>query len=287
MAGSFPKISIVTPSYNQGQYLEDTILSVISQGYPNLEYIIIDGGSTDESVDIIKKYESHLSYWVSEPDAGLYFALQKGFEKSTGEIMAWINSDDMYHKKSLFVVAEVFEKFPHIRWVMGSNTFYDETGHPFVYEEDPGQQQWSKLRMYLNQGKYIQQESVFWKRDLWQDSGAHLNTSYNLAADFELWMRFFRNDQLYTLSYILGGFRLRRENQKSLTQKSGYIQELHAILHKEHQRDRIPLVRYRILLWLSKLIPSKKWKRRITSTLLKLPGKITYDRIQGMAFSKR
>ena len=79
MTKSLPKISIVTPSYNQGQYLEDTILSVISQGYPNLEYVIIDGGSTDNSVEIIKKYEEHLTYWVSEPDNGMYDAINKGF----------------------------------------------------------------------------------------------------------------------------------------------------------------------------------------------------------------
>ncbi len=94
---NYPKISIVTPSFNHAQFLEETILSVITQNYPNLEYVIIDGGSTDGSVDIIKKYEKHLTYWVSEPDNGHGDALNKGFAKSTGEIMAWINSDDKYY----------------------------------------------------------------------------------------------------------------------------------------------------------------------------------------------
>ena len=98
---NFPKITIVTPSFNQGQYLEETILSVINQNYPNLEYIIIDGGSSDNSVEIIKKYEKHLAYWVSESDEGVCYAIQKGFQKSTGDLMAWINSDDMFHKKSI------------------------------------------------------------------------------------------------------------------------------------------------------------------------------------------
>jgi glycosyltransferase involved in cell wall biosynthesis len=90
---NYPRISIVTPSFNDVEYLEQTILSIINQGYPNLEYVIIDGGSTDGSVDIIKKYADHLAYWVSEKDQGMYHAIQKGFQKTTGEIMGWINSD--------------------------------------------------------------------------------------------------------------------------------------------------------------------------------------------------
>ena len=91
---SYPKISIVTPSFNQGKYIEQTIQSVLTQNYPNLEYIIIDGGSTDKTVDIIKKYEQQLSYWVTEPDKGQTDAINKGFAKCTGEIFNWINSDD-------------------------------------------------------------------------------------------------------------------------------------------------------------------------------------------------
>ena len=104
----WPKISIVTVSFNMADYIEDTILSVIGQEYPNLEYIIIDGGSTDGTVEIIKKYEPWIHYWISEPDKGMYDAIQKGFKVSTGDIMAYINSDDKYHYNAFFSAATIF-----------------------------------------------------------------------------------------------------------------------------------------------------------------------------------
>lgn len=115
----YPKISIVTPSYNQGSYLEETILSVLNQKYPNLEYIIIDGGSTDSSVEIIKKYASYLSYWVSEKDSGQSEALNKGFNRASGEIIAWLNSDDLYCENTLHIIAEKFMEHPEVGIVYG------------------------------------------------------------------------------------------------------------------------------------------------------------------------
>src|SRR5262245_41237730 len=102
-----PRISIVTPSYNQGKFIEETIRSVIDQGYTNLEYIIIDGGSTDESIDIIRRYEKHLAYWVSESDRGAADAISKGFTRATGEIFAYLNSDDVYLPGTLQTIAAV------------------------------------------------------------------------------------------------------------------------------------------------------------------------------------
>lgn len=116
---SKPKISIITPSYNQGKYIEQTIQSVLDQNYPNLEYIIIDGGSTDETLEIIKKYEQHLSYWVSEPDKGQTDAINKGFEKCTGEIFNWINSDDYYELDAFEKIAALFTKHPTVNVICG------------------------------------------------------------------------------------------------------------------------------------------------------------------------
>ncbi len=218
---NYPKISIVTPNFNGDKYLEETIQSVLSQNYPNLEYIIIDGGSTDNSVAIIKKYENQLKYWISEPDKGLYDAVQKGFDQSTGEIMAWINSDDLYHIKSLFSIAEIF-KMNEVNWLQGNPSFFDEQGRIVSVG---GLKKWSKLDFYLGNYKWIQQESVFWRRTLWEKAGGQMDVKMKYAGDLELWLRFFRHEKLYVTTSLLGGFRLRSEGQLSLDFLDDYIKE--------------------------------------------------------------
>ncbi len=227
---NLPKISIVTPNYNGVKYLEETILSVLNQGYPNLEYIVIDGGSTDGSVDIIKKYEKNLSYWISEKDKGLYHALQKGFDKSTGEIMAWINSDDKYHPMSFFTIAEIFTSFPKVNWLTGSQTFFDEKGRTL---DARAGKKWTKYDFYDYNYKWIQQESTIWRRPLWQKAGNRINTNLKYAGDFELWLRFFRHEKLYVISALIGGFRLRSANQLSLDCIEEYIVEAENCIKKE------------------------------------------------------
>ena len=221
---NFPKISIATPSFNQGQYLEETILSVLNQNYPNLEYIIIDGGSTDNSVDIIKKYADKLTYWISESDKGMYDALQKGFEKTTGEIMGWLNSDDILHPKALFSVAEILS-LEGVKWIQGMPNVLSEEGR-VVNVNDNGP--WSLLR-HLADDLCIQQDCTYWKRELWERAGGYISTEYSLAGDFELWHRFFRYEKLYTPSCLIGSFRVRREGQLSSDIKK-YFGEVRMIL---------------------------------------------------------
>lgn len=225
---NYPKISIVTPNYNQEKYLEETILSVLNQGYPNLEYIIIDGGSTDGSVDIIKKYADKLAYWESVPDKGMYDAIRKGFEKSTGEIMAWINSDDMYQSKSFFTVSEIFSKYKEVNWLLGFPSVYDAMGR--IVECPHTLRQWSKYDLYIGQYQWIQQESVFWRRSLWEKAGSRIESALKYAGDFELWFRFFNFEKLYVTTAILSGFRMRDGEQLSMKQKDAYDAEIRSVL---------------------------------------------------------
>ena len=114
-----PKISIVTPSFNQGQFIEETIRSVLDQDYPNLEYLVIDGGSTDQTIDIIRKYETQLSYWESEKDRGQVHAINKGLARATGDIFAYINSDDIYLPGTFATVAKYFDEHAHPQCSVG------------------------------------------------------------------------------------------------------------------------------------------------------------------------
>lgn len=230
---AFPKISIVTPSFNDVAYLEQTILSIINQGYPNLEYIVIDGGSTDGSVDIIEKYADRLAYWVSEKDQGMYHAIQKGFQYSTGEVMGWINSDDIHHPRSLFSIGQIFSDFKEISWLQGFPNSVDEHGRTVIVFSNDGVDKffyYDKRYRYIK--SFIQQESTFWRRSLWNKAGAHVSTEYKYAGDFELWIRFFQHEKLYNVYGLLGSFRVSRSEQASVDHYEEYLKETYQILEK-------------------------------------------------------
>jgi glycosyl transferase family 2 len=202
---SWPRITMVTAVYNGERYIEDTIRSVLSQGYPNLEYIIVNDGSTDGTVSIIQKYEQHLATWFSQPNAGLYAALNAGFACSTGEIMGWLNASDMLQTKGLFVVGSVFAELPEVQWITGRPTGFSPEGLPVRVA--PRLTQWSRYKFLAGANKYIQQESTFWRRSLWDEAGGHLDPSFRAEGDFDLWVRFFRHAQLYSVDALIGGYR--------------------------------------------------------------------------------
>jgi len=248
---TWPLISVVTPSYNQAAFLEATIRSVLLQGYPNLEYVIIDGGSTDDSQEIIHKYAPWLTHWTSEPDDGQYSAINHGFKYTKGEIMAWLNSDDMYLPNAFKTVGEVFTVLCHsVQWITGVPTYWDEYGYIFSVQMFPRfSSRHIRLGFHDERGlPAIQQESTFWSRQLWLDTGGQLDTGFKFAADYDLWRKFAAKAELYLVNVPLGGFRV-HGNQKTAFYLNNYYAEVDQSLSKDK------------LLWLNRVLKTAQGQR--------------------------
>jgi glycosyltransferase involved in cell wall biosynthesis len=249
---SYPKLTIVTPSFNQGQYLEETICSVLDQNYPNLEYIIIDGGSTDGSVDIIRKYADRLAYWVSEPDRGHMHALNKGFERATGSILAWINSDDKYCPWAFNVVGRIFSALPEVSWLTSqTQLLWNRQGqlqtalHSHRYARTWFYRGWTIpiTPIRPEQKSWIMQETTFWRRELWQAAGGHLDETLQLAGDFDLWARFYEHADLVTTLCPLAGFRYHGA-QKSMAQAEYHAEAMAVLARYRHRTVQHPALQW-------------------------------------------
>jgi len=225
---ALPKISIVTPSFNQGQFLEQTIDSVLNQGYNNLEYIIIDGGSIDQSVEIIRKYAKHLKYWVSEPDSGQSNAINKGLKHCSGDVFNWINSDDYYAPNALHLVGEYF-KNPDVKVLAArSNLFGSKTnsyisGGTWVFENN--------LAKTIGWAR-IDQPETFFRLPLIQSVGL-LNEKLHYLMDRDLWIRYllkFGLDGILQTDDVLVNFRL-HEDSKTVSQSGNFNLERNSYYH--------------------------------------------------------
>ncbi|MBK3519932.1 glycosyltransferase family 2 protein [Carboxylicivirga marina] len=197
----YPKITIVTPSYNQEEFIERTIRSVINQNYPNLEYIIIDGGSTDGSVDIIKKYEKEISYWVSEPDNGQSEAINKGFSRASGILINWLNSDDELYPGTLHLIAAYYLKNSDKHVFYGDRTIVDRDGRIIGINEGPSFKR-SEAKFILK----IPQETTFFTKELYYKVGG-LNNELHYTMDVDLWYRFLELSDFVHIPYFLGAYR--------------------------------------------------------------------------------
>jgi len=184
-SGPWPRITIVTPSYNQGRFLEATIRSVLLQGYPNLEYIVVDGGSTDDSVEVIRRYQPWIDYWVSEPDRGQAHAINKGFERATGEIFAWLNSDDMYTPEALWRIGEAFRR-GDCDVTSGHAVFVDENGVP--EGRYPAAAVDVRRLLSVRGGFTAPQQGTFWSRQCWERNGP-LSEDLHYLMDYDFWIR--------------------------------------------------------------------------------------------------
>ncbi len=224
------KFSIITPSFNQARFLDVAMLSVLSQP-GEIEYVVMDGGSTDGSREIIERHASRLAHWQSAQDGGQYDAITRGFARATGEVMAWLNSDDLYTPGALAVVEQVFARFPEVQWLTTcAQVRWDAEGRIARVLNVPGYSREGFLAgEHLPSGGHfsvgwIQQESTFWRRSLWEKAGAQIGAGFPLAGDFELWARFFKYAELYAVEVPLGGFRFHGD-QKTGGDRADYMRE--------------------------------------------------------------
>lgn len=216
----YPKISIITPSYNQGQFIEETILSIINQGYPNLEYIIIDGGSTDNTVDIIKKYEKHIAYWVSEPDKGQSDAINKGIAVATGDVFNWINSDDYLEKGTLLKIGNLF-KDSNVRIVCTATTLIYSNGQ---LEYNPPTNVSSQLFQVLASNS-LNQMGMYWRMSFIKELQG-VNPIFKYSMDLDLWKRYVftnGNDGIIIDNCSTAFFRLHENSKTGVSVESNAI----------------------------------------------------------------
>jgi glycosyltransferase involved in cell wall biosynthesis len=228
----FPKITIVTPSFNQGQFIEKTICSVLAQNYPNLEYIIMDGGSTDGTLEIINKYKDQISHFESHPDAGQADAIKRGFQISKGEILAYLNSDDVYFQNTFSEVAKAFSKKPKMEWAIGNSLEINEKDQvvqtPWVLTPD-------YYSILLWKAAAFSQAASFWRRKPYFEVG-EIDSSFRYCMDYDLYVRLAKRSKPGKINHFLASVRIHK-NQK--TQTLGYVSDQEqAIIHSKYNRDR-------------------------------------------------
>jgi glycosyltransferase involved in cell wall biosynthesis len=198
-----PLVTVVTPSYNQSAYLEETILSVLEQDYKNIQYVVIDGGSSDGSVDILEKYEGRISHWISEKDRGQTDAINKGFALAEGEIICWLNSDDTFLPNAVSQAVEYLSDHPDVGLVYGDANYID--GHSSVIGKFPAAQ--TSLKKLKRGYVHIPQQASFFRKPLWDQVGP-LDPKYFFAMDYDLWVRLASVSRIVYLPRTWANFRL-------------------------------------------------------------------------------
>ncbi len=252
----WPRVSIVTPSFNQGPFIEETIRSVLLQGYPDLEYIVIDGGSTDGTVEILAKYEPWLAFWVSEPDRGQAHAINKGFRRATGEIVAWLNSDDLYLPEALRTAVEAM----HARGadaLYGNCYFLSAAGARRTLIVPPPVTYETLLRFWRTPGSTPPQPAIFLRRRVLDEVGL-LDETLRYTMDYELWLRVAARHQFSYLDTALAGYRL---HPASKTGIDDFRPERYRVSYRYGARQgwsfrlafAASYARYRLVVWRSRL----------------------------------
>ena len=250
-----PLVSVVTPSFNQAPYLKQTIESVLSQDYAHIEYILVDGGSTDGSQAIIEEYEAQLAYWESTPDEGQTDAINKAFARATGKYLAWLNSDDVYQPGAISQAVDFLEEHPEVGMVYGDCTFIDAKGRE-IGRFPAAQTDYARLRRgYV----HIPQQASFFQADLWRKVGP-LDPSFYFAMDYDLWVRLAREAPLvYLPGRVWASFRLHGD-AKTIAADARCWPEMLRVHYREGGHWLSPIV---VKYWLRKLAaPLINWRRK-------------------------
>ncbi|GAP13799.1 glycosyltransferase [Longilinea arvoryzae] len=249
-----PLVSIVTPSFNQAAFLEETIRSVLEQDYPRIEYILIDGGSTDGSLEIIQRYANRLAYWVSERDRGQTEAINKGFARAQGSILAWLNSDDTYQPGAVREAVEFLRTHPEAGMVYGDGNFIDE--HDRVIGRFPSAQ--TDLKKLRRGYVHVCQQSSFFRAGLWQEVGP-LDPSFYFAMDYDLWVRLAQRAPLVYLPCTWANFRL-HSDAKTINADDRCWPEMLRVHYRDGGKWLSPIV---LKYYIRKLVaPLLNWRRR-------------------------
>jgi glycosyltransferase involved in cell wall biosynthesis len=196
-------VSIVTPSYNQSRFIEATIQSVLFQDYPQIEYLVVDGASTDGTADIIRKYEDRLAWWVSEKDRGQTDAINKGFARAKGEVLAWLNSDDTYEPGAIDAAVNYLQKHLEVGMIYGDCNYINENGE-VIGQFQSRQTSYRRIRRGYN---HIPQQTMFFRAELWKQVGP-LDPSFHYAMDYDLWTRIAARTEIKYVPQIWANFRL-------------------------------------------------------------------------------
>jgi glycosyltransferase involved in cell wall biosynthesis len=244
-----PLVSIVTPSYNQAPFLEAAMASVFAQDHPHIEYILIDGASTDGSADIIRRHASKLAYWISEPDRGQTEAINKGFARATGQYLAWLNADDRLLPQAVGEAIAFLESHPEVGLVYGDADYIDAAGR-VVGRFPAAQTDYAGLRRgYV----HIPQQAAVWRADLWRQVGP-LDPSFTFAMDYDLWVRLAKISQLQYLPRLWAEFRLHADSK--------------TILNDQRAWDEMLRVHWRAGgSWFAPIV-AKYWIRRLVAPLI-------------------
>ncbi len=234
MDESLPRFSIVTPSFNQGRYLRRAVRSVLLQDYPNLEYMVFDGGSTDDTLEVLRPYVNRLTYFQSGPDGGQANAIASGFERCTGQIMGWLNSDDLLAPGALHFVAQYFAQHPEVDAIYSHRCIVDENGRVISYWILPQHSNYLMRRWDM-----IPQETCFWRRGLFEKCG-NLNRSYQFALDYDLFLRFMSAGRFVRVDRVLGAFRKHKQSKTLRLLRTEGRAEIRAVRQQQAVKISLP-----------------------------------------------